>query len=159
MTAVAQTSRHIHLEPFTVDDAAALYDRATDTGLTHFSREEWLDWAAECERFGPAYSGFMGDELMAAAGIIMRPNNKGDVWAMLSKELCQGYPRVLMRWLKEALPIFKEVVGFTKLRALADDNFGAAGRLLEHLGFTRTRRVVWRQDREKEYRLYIWRAR
>jgi len=146
----------IHLEPFTVDDAAALYDRATDTGLSQITREEWMGWAADCERFGPAYSGFMGDELMAAAGIIMRPNNKGDVWAMLSKELCQRYPRVLMRWLKECLPLFIETVGFTKLRALADDNFEAAGRLLEHLGFTRTRRVVWRQGREKEYRLYIW---
>lgn len=91
-----------------------------------------LEHGEAIAKAGPCFSAFVGQEVIACAGIIHFWPGRAQVWSLLSESMPLYY-RVIHRAVKGFLQDYP----MTRLECIVDPRHEAAMRWADHLGFTR----------------------
>ena len=86
---------------------------------------------AAIQKAGPAYTAFVGYEVIACAGIIQMWPGRAQVWSLLSDKM-PDYARDIHRAVRNYLRAYR----VRRLECIVDPRHAAAVRWAKHLGFT-----------------------
>ena len=94
------------------------------------------------EDSGLAVTGIRDGEIIGCAGVhpVIDDDFNGDIWLRLSPD-CLEHKISTLLWIKEGLKIIEEAYPFGQLNATIRSCFESSIKMIEHLGFKRTREV------------------
>jgi len=100
------------------------------------------EFAQAIEDSGLAVTGIRDGEVVGCGGVhpIENDDFHGEMWLRLS-ETCRRYPLDTLRWLEDGLKIIEETYSFKQLNATIKCCFKKSVRMIEYLGFVRTREI------------------
>lgn len=139
----------IEFKPFETKHALELHGKAADD-LFNMLKEDYIYKTSEFKKVGFAYSVFFRGKLVAVWGIRNVRTGLGEPWIVIAQDAPES-PK-LFRALRDMVSITERVGGFCRLRAASRKGFDKSQRLLEFMGFRRTRRSM------KHYYLYTKRC-
>ena len=119
----------IRIEQFNLKDAEYLRSMAIED-----LHQDFHKWAKMNVQSGPAYAGYIDNELVCAAGIRLYEKKLGVIWAVFTsavKEHKLSVFKSIKVWIKLMMKEFE----LKELWAESKKGFPASQRLLKHLGF------------------------
>ncbi len=99
------------------------------------------EFAKAIEDSNLAVTGIRNGEIVGCGGVHPVDDVHGEMWLRLSKT-CQQHPFDTLRWLKSGLEIIEKTYPFKQLNASIQCCFKRSVKLIEYLGFVRTREVT-----------------
>lgn len=97
-----------------------------------------LDIAQAIEETGHAATGVRNGKVVCCGGVYPMSDQHGMLWMRLGSD-CLRYKIEIIRFICETLKVFEEVFEFKYLESWARSNFKEAVKLIEFLGFRKTR--------------------
>jgi len=101
-----------------------------------------MEFVQAIEDSGLAVTGIRNGEIVGCGGVhpIENEPEQGEMWLRLSKT-CQSHRLDTLMCLKDGLKIIEEIYPFNQLNATIKCGFEKSIKLVEYLGFVRTREV------------------
>ena len=118
----------------------------------------WLDVAQAAREHmtrGPAFSGFLGDDLAACAGVMIPWAGMGEAWAILTP-LGRQHPMAVHRAIIRFLRSIIEHESLTRVQADAVAEFHVARRWLLRLGFRKESFMRRYGPDGRDFVRYVW---
>lgn len=125
----------IYVRPFQKGDLSAF--EPTEPGVDRFNDE----LAQTIEDSDLAVTGVKRDGTIVGCGGVHPAGEQGELWLRLSR-YSQGHRLETLRWLKEGLAIIENTFGFKQLNASIKCCFSQSIRMVEYLGFKKTRELT-----------------
>ena len=129
----------IYVRPFRVSDFDAFIPIEP---LDEVEKKD-PEFAQAIEDSGLAVTGVRNGKIIGSGGVhpVEDNNEQGEVWLRLSAD-CLKYKIETFRWLKSGLEIIEETYPFKQLNVSIKCCFEQSIKLVEYLGFKRTREVI-----------------
>ena len=127
----------IYIRPFKISDLKAFVP------IEPLKESEIKDpeLAKAIEDSGLAVTGIRDGKIIGCGGVHPIDDFHGEIWLRLSKD-CLKHKIDTMRWLKAGLAIIEETYPFKQLNATIQSCFERSIKMIEYLGFGRTREVT-----------------
>lgn len=125
----------LELRTFKTEDAELLCPNAIEAQTW-----DWKTWSRLNEH-SIGFTGLLAGKPVAAAGIHIVRKGVGIVWAVFSPEI-RSHKKDVLKSIRLWFESIKETYSFKELRATSRIGFKPSQTLLEHLGFTRMRKII-----------------
>ena len=127
----------IYTRPFEISDLSAFVP------LEPLGNDEIadLELAKAIEDSDLAVTGVRNGKIFGCGGVHPVDDVHGELWLRLSKD-CLKHKLDTLRWIRDGLRIIEETFPFSQLDAVIKCSFEKSIKLIEYLGFSRTREVT-----------------
>jgi RimJ/RimL family protein N-acetyltransferase len=121
---------NITVRHYRIEDMLAIYKEKEPDG----NPADWIKTAETRAEFGPAYTFFHGETILACAGVTIYWEGVGEVWLCTSKNW-KDYAYSAVIWTRKILDRLQDENKLWRIQADVVAEKTAARRFVEHFGF------------------------